>query len=326
MPESESSPDISAVKLTPEFRPRENRETVEIPIQMDDGEVKMRVGSSGEENKELPKIRDGTIGTLTVPKSALTEDEDQKWLTKELKEIVLATTQKVWFRIKTDHRDRDKISEKARKFLGSRTPPNVGNGYRLIPISLREHLWLQHRGTKNPELKSCTCSLPDLIQEEVDTDGSALSSINQAYTRLSEIFETHRSTHTGNVYEKGFVRDLAEGDWMKLGELRHRKPEKCIWKERLWPRPWWIQEKAQTTLYGPGRRWATLDAQVQKNGKWRATPKYYSENTEGNVEKVEVEGERVLLEDVLKEFNDRGYDTYDPVQYDATPPTLPLGE
>lgn len=322
MPESESSPDISAVKLTPEFRPRENRETVEIPIQMDGGEVKMRVGSSSEENEQLPKIRDGTIGTLTVPKSALKEDEDQKRLTGELEEIVLATTQKVWFRIKTDHRDRDEISEEAREFLGSRSLPNVGNGYRLVPISLREHLWLQHRGTKNPELRSCTCSLPDPIQEEVDPDGSALSSINQAYTRLSEIFETHRSTHTGNVYEKGFVRDLAEGDWMKLGKLRHRKPGKCIWKERPWPRPWWIQEKAQMSLNGPERRWATFGARIQ-DGEWKAKPTYVA-CVDGKKRSEEV-GEEEPLEDVLKEFRERGYDTYDPTRHDATPPVLDAG-
>lgn len=333
---NEASSEVSALKLTPEFRPRDNAETVEIPIQIEDGEIKMKVDSPDEENEELPKMRDGTTGTLTVLRSALEKDEDERRLVRELEEIILPTTQKVWFRIKIDHRRQEEFSDEARKFLRNHDLPKVGNGYRLVPTSLHENLWLRHRGTKNPELKSCRCSLPGPLQEEIDTDRSELGSINQAYTRLSEIFEVQRSTHTGNVYGKGFMRDLARGEWMKIGVLRRRRPGKCIWQERPWPRPWWTQKEAgedsgaQTSVFeardsaeedGPKRRWATFDAQVADN-EWEAKPTYIT--CVGGDKKAEEEGEEESLEDVLGEFRDRRYDTYDPGQHDnaISPPFL----
>lgn len=44
-------------------------------------------------------------------------------------------------------------------------------------------------------------------------------SLNQAYTRLSEIFEPWRSSHTGNVYEYVLYRGKS-GKWQHLGQLR----------------------------------------------------------------------------------------------------------
>ena len=136
----------------------------------------------------------------------------------------------MWFRIKTDHRETDQIGEKAKGFLDQAALPDVGRGYQLIPVRLKEHLWLRHRGTKNPELHSCRCALPEPLRGETGEDRLP-SSLNQAYTRLSEIFETYRSTHTGNVFEKGYFRIPTREEWKKLNDFRLRSPEKCVWQE-----------------------------------------------------------------------------------------------
>ena len=50
------------------------------------------------------------------------------------------------------------------------------------------------RGTKPALLRQVECHIPHL--------DLAVNSLNQAYTRISEVFEPHRRSHTGNVFER----------------------------------------------------------------------------------------------------------------------------
>lgn len=51
----------------PEFIPDPDKETVEIPIQVDEGEVKFKTGTGEEDSKSLPELEDGTVGNLRAP-------------------------------------------------------------------------------------------------------------------------------------------------------------------------------------------------------------------------------------------------------------------
>jgi hypothetical protein len=93
----------------------------------------------------------------------------------------------------------------------------------------RGGLWLMTHGLEAVGLASTTVVLPDPITPK------RVSSLNHAYTKLSEKFETWRISHTGNIYKR--VRERS-GKWYPLELLRNEalvKQEQeiasSVWKE-----------------------------------------------------------------------------------------------
>lgn len=74
-------------------------------------------------------------------------------------------------------------------------------------------VWLRLKGLERSELICGAVNLPDGL------DRTAASSLNHAYTLLSEKHETHRLSHTGNVYSHIFYKDSDE-KWYPLADLR----------------------------------------------------------------------------------------------------------
>ena len=74
-------------------------------------------------------------------------------------------------------------------------------------------LWLTVTGLWDCELNSPAVSFP----KEYELDPAR--SLNHAFTRLSEKFETHRISHTGNVFQRVFYRE-ENGWWRPLWQLR----------------------------------------------------------------------------------------------------------
>lgn len=74
-------------------------------------------------------------------------------------------------------------------------------------------LWLTVTGLWDCELNSPAVSFPPEYGLE------PARSLNHAFTRLSEKFETHRISHTGNVFQRVFYRERS-GWWRPLRQLR----------------------------------------------------------------------------------------------------------
>ena len=74
-------------------------------------------------------------------------------------------------------------------------------------------LWLTVTGLWDCELNSPPVSFPK------EYGLAPASSLNHAFTRLSEKFETHRISHTGNVFQRVFYREHG-GWWRPLRQLR----------------------------------------------------------------------------------------------------------
>jgi hypothetical protein len=75
-------------------------------------------------------------------------------------------------------------------------------------------LWLESQGNRSIQLISSSIVLP--IDEEI----GAINSLNHAYTFLSERFEPHRISHTGNVYEQILYQE-ENGHWYPLKLFRN---------------------------------------------------------------------------------------------------------
>jgi len=77
----------------------------------------------------------------------------------------------------------------------------------------RGGLWLMTQGVEAGGLFSTTVQLP----EEISPD--PVASLNHAYTKLSELFETWRISHTGNIYTRVLYQER-NGKWHPLDVLR----------------------------------------------------------------------------------------------------------
>jgi hypothetical protein len=77
-------------------------------------------------------------------------------------------------------------------------------------------LWLEVQGGRSTGLISSQIILPDCVSEEPAT------SLNHAYTLLSEAFEPWRISHTGNVYEQVLYQETNR-KWYPLLFLRDQK-------------------------------------------------------------------------------------------------------
>jgi len=81
------------------------------------------------------------------------------------------------------------------------------------PEHLRGGLWLKLKGLERSELLGSTVLMPPgFAQPEA-------VSLNHAFTLLSQAYETHRISNTGNVYTRFFYQER-DGQWHPLDELR----------------------------------------------------------------------------------------------------------
>lgn len=78
-------------------------------------------------------------------------------------------------------------------------------------------LWLKLKGTIDRGVESSIILLPS-VPGLKDT----AISLNHAFTMLSEVFETQRISHTGNVYEQVLYQESG-GVWHPLKDLRNKE-------------------------------------------------------------------------------------------------------
>jgi hypothetical protein len=159
---------------------------------------------------EMPELEEGTVADLWVPLHAFRKPaEARKFSTEEIVDLLPAGTP-LWALVSRTHG----VSGPEDPVLFGR-PAIAGpdHGKFLVEFTLRENLKLRLRGTKPGNLERCECLLPGF--EDV-----AVTSLNQAYTRLSERYEPKRKSHTGNAFQVVFYRDPATGKHRPLEELR----------------------------------------------------------------------------------------------------------
>lgn len=77
----------------------------------------------------------------------------------------------------------------------------------------RGGLWLRLKGLERSELHASTVRMAEGYAEPVAI------SLNHSFTLLSERFEKHRISHTGNVYARVFYKE-GNGHWYPLDDLR----------------------------------------------------------------------------------------------------------
>jgi len=177
------------------------KKTVLIPVRVVDGELKFFYGGP------LPSLKEGAIGDLTVPEYTVENDFKLDLIRKQSRKPLLKEGAILLARLSKKSQDGSGVLLKKVEVY----PPTQGL---YAAIKLEEDLEIELRGTKTPELCSCKCSMSTL-------KGAEALSVNHAYTLLSENFEKHRMTHTGNVFDQVYVQNKFQ-KWVQLKQFRDR--------------------------------------------------------------------------------------------------------
>lgn len=80
-------------------------------------------------------------------------------------------------------------------------------------------LWLKIKGLERCELSSSTILLPESFKRPDGISDRRVKSLNHAFTLLSQAYEQHRISNTGNVYTRVFYQDK-DDCWYPLNDLR----------------------------------------------------------------------------------------------------------
>lgn len=171
-------------------------------------------------------VCEGALGELTLSAEQITDERFKQRLTQEL--LLQVLEEGTELRIALSDRGAD--SPRAEDWP-ERYPASVPSGTtRFVPIWLapvnpkqdelplsadiaRGGLWLKLKGLERCELQTSAvrlpngCSVPTAI------------SLNHAFTVLSERYERHRISHTGNVYARIFYKERNDR-WYPLDDLR----------------------------------------------------------------------------------------------------------
>ena len=187
-------------------------------------------------------VADGTVAQLTLPTRAITDEAFKQRVAQQLCIQVLPHGSPLVIAL-SDH------SLEPRQTLLECYPPQAPVGsnrfeiVRLGPLKPQQRgllsqmgddsggLWLKVTGLERCELVSGTVLMPDGFEPPT------ASSLNHALTLLSERYERHRISHTGNVYTRVFYQESTL-EWLPLDVLRsgvlgcaERKLLHSAWKE-----------------------------------------------------------------------------------------------
>jgi hypothetical protein len=173
------------------------------------------------------RVHDGAVATLVVPESAIVDEKfsqriKQQAVVRVLNEgapLLVALSDRTAGAIPAELSSRinheDLPSETTRLIkIHLAAPKTNAPARRLLGQDfMRGGLWLNVKGLDKTEIISSPIRMPEGCKE------NTAISLNHAFTMLSEQYETHRLSHTGNVYNRVFYQE-ENGYWYPLADLR----------------------------------------------------------------------------------------------------------
>lgn len=171
----------------------DNVNTTTIPIEFKDGKIYLQNG------KGLPKIKDGARAEITIPSFYIEDSSLKEEYNKE--EIFILFEKNTKLYVEMYIRNFDELSD-----IENKSKIFFQNKY-LIEIELLNDLKIKNRGTKFPRLELCNVKTTNL-----SIDGKSL---NEIYSKISQVYEKHRMSHTGNVFDKVYFK-IHENEYIKI--------------------------------------------------------------------------------------------------------------
>ena len=177
-------------------------------------------------------VKDGAMGELTISTNQILDTEFLQRVTAELTVKVLEEGTSLLVALSDRSQNGSRIGDWPTPFplnvpLGTTRWARVELGppqqKAILPqadsIPETGGLWLKVKGLERCELSSSSILLPDGIQMPMGFSDRSVKSLNHALTLLSQTYEKHRISNTGNVYARIFYQDKDEC-WYPLDDLR----------------------------------------------------------------------------------------------------------
>ena len=155
----------------------------------------------------LPKLRMNSVGELVLQPDVIEDWADRERLTRDDVVPMLQRGARIFLGV-SPHLVGDPSAE---GLLREPEQMKLKTEYWLVELQLEQDLNIRIRGDQEARLEKCKCVIPALKREA--------SSVNHAFTLVSENYETQRLSHTGNVFERAFTL-VEPGRWRTLDEIR----------------------------------------------------------------------------------------------------------
>lgn len=176
--------------------------TVCLQVKITAGQCVMLDGSP------LPKLKKNTTADLILPAFSFEDQVELLKFTEEYEVPFLSAGSRLWVKVKTEEN-----LEKAKAEHRITKRPYLEGDALFLPIQLQGDLDLQIRAGKHSKLGEASIHIPHL---EVDA-----KSINEAYSKVSAVYEPSRRSHAGNVFQEVYYE---HGDTLhRLNRLRLAK-------------------------------------------------------------------------------------------------------
>lgn len=176
--------------------------TVRLFVKITAGQCVMLDGSP------LPKLKKGTTAEVILPAYSFEDDLELRMFTQEYEVPFLPAGSCLWVKVKDD----PKLETSKAKHRITKQPPLEGNTL-FVPISLGADLNLHIRAGKHSKLGEASIHIPTL--------DLYAKSINEAYSRVSAVYEPSRRSHAGNVFQEVYYEVDSKLD--RLNRLRLAK-------------------------------------------------------------------------------------------------------
>lgn len=183
---------------------------VVIRITMKDGKIEY----FGEGS--MPEIREGTFAELIVPACAIMDQRRVNEFSEEKKELILnrGTRLLVQIAVRRENSLDNHFLHYFEHTHKTHQPLKDIRGLtdaEFVEIKLLDDLKITLRGTKKATLSRCKCKIPILNNVEA-------YSLNHAYTLISQEFEKHRISHSGNVFKDIYYKK--DDKWLPIDSFR----------------------------------------------------------------------------------------------------------
>jgi len=183
------------------FIPDSDQKTVVIPVEIRNGAINYLFDGP------LPRIAEKTVCQLIVPESAIEDKDTIRFLSEERHIEIFPAGTPLYVELKP-HKVPDRL------FL---TLPikeyEKRHKCKYVEIIILEPLYLVLRGAKHPRLENARCTVPILNAEA--------SSLNHAYTMLSQEFEKNRISHVSNVFSTIYFKHPYRIGYHPLNYIRN---------------------------------------------------------------------------------------------------------
>lgn len=171
-------------------------------------------------------VREGTLGELTLSADQIADEGFRQRVTKELTVKILDEGTELLVALSDRNINRRWAGAWPETNLPNASPGTtrferiwlgpVKKNPGQLPLDAapeRGGLWLKLKGLERCELHGSTVQMP------AGFEPPSATSLNHAFTMLSQAYEKHRISNTGNVYTRVFYQDR-DKRWYPLEDLR----------------------------------------------------------------------------------------------------------